>query len=212
MILVYVKTKRFVQVVRDDVQLRDLAEVRCRDTDIEKQVNRILVHHFPESSTGKDGNRIVISALVFVRLIEELYPEAHVELSGEPSTLVQRIPGKPENMFSIGVKIVLVCLISFFGTAFTIMAYHNDIGIVMLFREVYHIFMGYYPEGPNVLETSYSIGLGLGIILFYNHIGKRKLTKDPTPIEVAMYQYEQDVDYALIDLADRQGTEKEADA
>ena len=103
------------------------------------------------------------------------------------------------------------CTTCFFGTAFTIMAYHNDIGIVMLFREVYHIFMGYYPEGPNVLETSYSIGLGLGIVLFYNHIGKRKLTKDPTPIEVAMYQYEQDVDYALIDLADRLGTEKEAD-
>lgn len=212
MILVYVKTKRFVQVTKNDVQLKDLAEVRCRDSVMQKRIYSIAVHHFSKSPKGKEGDRVVISSLLLVRLIEELYPEAHIELSGEPSTLVQRIPGKPENRFAIGVKIVFVCLISFFGTAFTIMAYHNDIGIVMLFREVYHIFMGYYPEGPNVLETSYSIGLGLGIVLFYNHIGKRKLTKDPTPIEVAMYQYEQDVDYALIDLADRQGTEKEADS
>ena len=48
------------------------------------------------------------------------------------------------------------------------------------------------------MEIGYSIGLGVGIVVFYNHIGKRKITKDPTPIEVALRNYEEDVDKALI--------------
>ena len=65
------------------------------------------------------------------------------------------------------------------------------------------------PGSINVLEVSYSLGLAVGIIVFYNHIGGRRLTKDPTPIEVAMRNYEYDVDMALIELADREGKEEE---
>ena len=62
--------------------------------------------------------------------------------------------------------------------------------------------------GPiNILEISYSVGLFLGIVVFFNHIGGRRLTKDPTPIEVAMRNYEEDVDRALIASAEREGRE-----
>ena len=87
------------------------------------------------------------------------------------------------------------------------MAFHNDIGINEVFTEVYRIFMNTEPEGLNVMEVSYSIGLALGIIVFFNHIGPRKLTKDPTPIEVAMRTYEDDVNNALIKSAGREGKE-----
>jgi stage V sporulation protein AA len=98
--------------------------------------------------------------------------------------------------------------VSFFGTAFTIMAYHNDIGINEVFEEVYRMVMNAEPGGVNVLEVSYSIGLAAGIIMFYNHVGGRRLTKDPTPLEVAMRNYEQDVDKALIETAGREGKEQ----
>ena len=54
-------------------------------------------------------------------------------------------------------------------------------------------------EGVTILEISYSIGIGLGIIIFYNHFGKKKLSNDPTPIELEMRQYETDIENALID-------------
>jgi stage V sporulation protein AA len=44
--------------------------------------------------------------------------------------------------------------------------------------------------------------------MFYNHVGGRRLTKDPTPLEVAMRNYEQDVDKALIETAGREGKEQ----
>ncbi len=107
-------------------------------------------------------------------------------------------------------KCALVCLVSFFGTAFTIMAYHNDVGINDVFTEVYRMVMNREPQGLNVLELSYTVGLAAGIIIFFNHVGGRRITKDPTPIEVAMRNYEEDVDKALIATAGREGQEEES--
>ncbi len=64
--------------------------------------------------------------------------------------------------------------------------------------------------GLNVLEVAYSLGLALGIIVFFNHIGGRRITKDPTPIEVSMRNYEEDVNKALVDTAGREGKEVDA--
>ena len=65
--------------------------------------------------------------------------------------------------------------------------------------------MGAEPGGLNTLEVFYSLGLAAGIIVFFNHIGGRRITKDPTPIEVEMRIYEDDVNNALVETADREG-------
>lgn len=36
------------------------------------------------------------------------------------------------------------------------------------------------------MEIMYAIGLALGIIIFYNHFGGKRLSSDPTPLEVQM--------------------------
>ena len=103
------------------------------------------------------------------------------------------------------IKLAFVAAISFFGTGFTIMAFHNDISINKIFSKVYELVMGCPADGYSILEVSYSIGLAIGIIMFFNHIGGRRITKDPTPIEVEMRIYETDVNKALIETADREG-------
>ena len=54
-------------------------------------------------------------------------------------------------------------------------------------------------------EVCYCIGLGLGIILFFNHVGRKKITPDPTPIQIEMRKYEKDVDTTFIENAGRGG-------
>ena len=48
-------------------------------------------------------------------------------------------------------------------------------------------------------------GLAAGIMIFFNHIGKRRITHDPTPIEVSMRKYEDDVNNTLAETWDREG-------
>lgn len=85
------------------------------------------------------------------------------------------------------------------------MAFHNDISIGKIFGQVYELVMGKEADGFTILEVAYSLGLAVGIILFFNHVGGRRITKDPTPIEVEMRVYETDVNKALIETADREG-------
>lgn len=202
---VYLKCERNIEVQSEDVQMTDVGSLQCSDPVVSAKLKALKVHHF-----GKNGTkRCVISSLKLVELMENACPGITVQIVGEPDVLVEWISVDKHKSGIQWVKAALVCLVSFFGTAFTIMAYHNDVGINDVFTEVYRIVMNREPQGLNVLEVSYSLGLALGIIVFFNHVGGRRLTKDPTPIEVAMRNYEEDVDKTLIATAGREGHEEE---
>lgn len=200
---VYLKCDRNVEVQSQDVFLSDLGEVKCQDEVLNAKLKAIKVHHFKKG----ESKRFVISSLTLVEQMEQVCADIAVTVIGETDVLVEWISVDRHKGPVQWAKVVFVSLVSFFGTAFTIMAYHNDIGIHSVFTEVYSIIMGAEPDGVNALEVSYSLGLAGGIILFFNHIGGRRITKDPTPIEVSIRQYEEDVDKALIAMAGREGRE-----
>ena len=184
-----------------------MGEIRCANRHICDKLQAICVHTF-----SPDGpKRFVISSLKLIAMMEDTCPEIQVEVVGESDVLVEQVRVDKYRGIGQWSKVALVCLVSFFGTAFTIMAYHNDVGIKGVFSLVYELFMHEKPIGINPLEISYSIGLVVGILLFFNHIGGRRITKDPTPIEVAMRNYEEDVDKALIATAAREGKEEIVD-
>lgn len=158
-----------------------------------------------EKKNPYEEKRCVISVLKIIELIEETCPDVTVESLGETEVLIERINVDAHKGWQQVVKAFLIALISFCGTAFTIMAYHNDIGIADVFARIHQIVMGSEPAGVSALEVAYSVGLSLGIIVFFNHVGGRRLTKDPTPIEVEMRKYEKDVNNALVDTAEREG-------
>lgn len=204
---VYLKCDRNVEVQSQDVFMTDVGSLRCQDSVTAAKLKALKVHHFRK----EDTKRCVISTLRLVELMEKECPDISVQIVGEPDVLVEWIDVNRHKGWQQWMKAALVCLVSFFGTAFTIMAYHNDVGINDVFTEIYRMVMNREPQGLNTLEVSYSVGLAAGIILFFNHVGGRRITKDPTPIEVAMRNYEEDVDKTLIAAAGREGKEEEAE-
>ena len=86
------------------------------------------------------------------------------------------------------------------------MTFNNDVDIQTLFPRLYFQLTGIVPEGWTLLEFCYSLGIGIGVIFFFNHFGHGKITRDPSPIEVQMRTYEEDVDKTLI--ADKNRKEK----
>lgn len=203
--IVYFKCDRSVEVQSQDVHVKDVGNVRCQDSIIQAKMAALKIYHFP-----KEGpKRCVISVLKIIEQMENTCPGINVQPMGETDVLIEWISVNRHKGWQQWMKAALVCLISFFGTGFTIMAYHNDVGINEVFTEVYKMIMNREPTGLNPLEVSYSVGLALGIVLFFNHVGGRRITKDPTPIEVALRNYEEDVDKALIATAAREGKEKE---
>lgn len=201
---IFLLVKRSAAVTDDTVFLNQVAEIWCQEEDISKRLQHLPVLWL----NGR--TRMVISSLYLVKMVEKEVPACNLQVLGEKEVIVELMPPVAQNKCGIVCKIILVSLVTFFGTAFTIMAYHNDIGINRLFQDVYHLFMNRYPDGISVLEIGYSMGLAGGILLFYNHIGSRKLTNDPTPMEVSMQEYESAVNDTLAELAERQGVKQEA--
>ena len=111
----------------------------------------------------------------------------------------------------VELKVVLLCITIFIGSAFSIMTFNNDVGVTQVFNQVYELLMGRPSDGFTMLEITYSIGIAVGIIVFYNHFGGKRITKDPTPMEVQMRQYENDVNTTLVDGCNRKETSIDVD-
>lgn len=196
---VYLKCDSHSKVNQGKVMLKDVAEIFCAEASLKNKASTVTV-----TRLQKEGDRKVVSVLYIMEQIEKEMPGTVVESIGETDLIVEwEKPPKAEI-----IKIAAVSLIAFFGTAFTIMAFHNDIGIRSVFEEIYHLTSGNAPEGVGLLEVSYCLGLFLGITIFFNHIGKKKLNGDPTPIAVAMHNYEKDVNQAIVENAERRGIEE----
>lgn len=198
---IYINAEQNVELQLEDVYVKDIGSLTCSDAHVLAKVKAIKLHHFKRD----EQKRQVISLLKVIEEIEKVYPNVSVQSIGEPETLVEYISVNKHKGFAQWIKLLFVAMVSFFGTAFTIMAFHNDIGINDVFSKVYEMVMGQPGDGYGILELAYSAGLAIGIIVFFNHIGGRRITKDPTPIEVEMRIYEEDVNKALIATADREG-------
>ncbi len=197
----YLKLDRDVEVDKDEVQLSDLGKLVCENPDILARAKSLRIYKFKDTKP----QRCVISVMKIIQSLQSMHPGLTVDSIGETEVVVEKVRTQKQLGVPEWIKIAFVSLICFFGTAFTIMAFHNDIGINKVFEKIYEMVSGKPSDGFTILEVAYSIGLAMGIILFFNHIGGRRITKDPTPIEVEMRIYEDDVNNALVETADREG-------
>jgi len=139
--------------------------------------------------------------------IHKVYPSIQIENIGEKDFIVDlEEPDQKEKSRAVEfAKAAFVSLVAFFGAAFTIMTFNEDVSVSSVFDKVYKIIMGTAKQGGSILEISYAIGLPAGILIFYNHFRRRKIKNDPTPIQVEMRTYEEQVNKALISTASREG-------
>lgn len=199
-VTLYLKAERDVEVNREAVFLSDIARMTCTDKHVINKIKAIKVFQFGKNKE----NRQVISILKIIEKIQDIYPSLAIENVGETDTLIEYVVPRSKLQLTSVLKIIFVSALSLLGTAFTIMAFHNDIGIHDLFSKLYEMIMGQESNGYTLLEISYSTGLAVGIIIFFNHIGGRRITKDPTPIEVAMKTYENDVNTTMVETWNRE--------
>ena len=88
------------------------------------------------------------------------------------------------------------------------MTFNEDASVQEIFAKLYVLVTG-SETSTGVLEFSYSIGIPLGIILFFDHFSKLKMDSDPTPLQVELRLYEKDVNEAIIENAGKEGKKKD---
>lgn len=204
----YLKIEQNCIVKARKVTLQDIAKIECSDIGILRQVKQMDFYHF--SSPDKRDFVQVFSVLKVVQRIHEKYPSLEIENLGVADFVIRYVP-VPEKKGVQYIKVAVLCVILFFGSAFTIMTFIEDVAVTDVFDRLYHNVTGVKPEGITPLEVCFCIGLAVGIMIFYNHAGNKKVTDDPTPIQVAMRKYEQDVDTTFIETSSRKGKSIDVD-
>lgn len=186
-VTVYVKASGNCIVYDKNITLGDVLKIECSNTGILRSVKQMELYRFNHEHS------VVFSILKVIEIIHQDYPNIEVVNCGESDFIVEYQKSTVKSAVWQRLKLIMIAIIVFFGSAFTIMTFHIDIGIQKAFSRFYEQVMGETKPIVTELEISYSIGLALGIIIFFNHFSKKKLTQDPTPIEVEMKKYNQDL-------------------
>lgn len=201
--ILYIKGSRDVEVTKPDVTLGDLLSMESTDKLMLAKVRTLKIVRFKKSGR----QRCVVSLLKIIACIHGEFPQADIQNLGETDIIVTYEDQKTPAFAWHIIKTVFVAAVTFFGAAFSIMAFNNDVDVTKLFGQIYELMTGQETNGYTVLEIAYSVGVTAGILIFFNHFGKKRFTVDPTPMEIQMRLYENDIQTTLIENSERRGEE-----
>ena len=191
--VLYMQIDANIQIKHPHIYLQDIARLSCSASKILNRLRVMPVINLKPDAPG----RYVMSVMDLVDKIQQKEPDLTVTPLGETDFILTYEKPGSQNLIFRWLKIALVCLITFFGAAFSIMTFNADVDVEKLFQQIYFQVTGQNSSGFTPLEIAYSAGLGLGILFFFNHFGHRKITADPTPMQVQMRKYEDDVNTTI---------------
>lgn len=188
---VYIRLRHRILVQPNDkILLKDIAQIIAEDH-LLNQINELIMYRVkPE-----DRNIIIIDSMQVVERMKKVNPAIEIQLIGPSQTIIEVVYKKRKIS---PVFFGLIWFLLFFGSMLTIMNFHEDVSMQDAHQRLYKIITGESVEKPLLFQIPYSIGLGLGMIIFFNHIFKKRLNEEPSPLEVEMFNYQQDLDRYVI--------------
>lgn len=197
----YMQVDKNVEVHHPHVYLQDVVKLSCSNA---KVLNRLRVMPVADLDPDQPG-RYVMTVMDLIEEIQKKEENLDISPVGESDFIITYEKEKHMHKLWNWLKALFLCLVSFFGTGFAIMSFNNDVNVTNLFEQLYEQVTGTASSGFTVLEITYSIGIGLGVLFFFNHFGRLKLTNDPTPMQVKMRLYEDDVNTTITEDVSRKG-------
>ncbi|MCU6710095.1 stage V sporulation protein AA [Paenibacillus sp. J5C_2022] len=190
--VLYLRLKKRIDIKpQHTVTLGQVARLLLEDKELHSALAELPLYEHKKS----DGNRVVIDVLQIVKAVRQAVPGITVETFGDPQVLlmVAEKPMKP--------RYVLLCiswLLLFFGAGLAIMNFHTDVSMKEVHIRIAELVTGERDEHPLWLQIPYSLGLGLGMALFFNHIFRKRFNEEPNPLEVELYMYQENLNQYVI--------------
>ena len=142
-----------------------------------------------------DDTTVIIDVMNVIDTIHRFYKEVDVQTVGPTETIVSVLQKKKR---LTPVFFVLIWILLFIGAGLAIMNFHVDVSMNEVHRRIYYFVTGQETTKPLILQVPYSIGLGVGMILFFNHFFKKRFSDEPSPLEIEMFQYQESLDRYIV--------------
>ncbi|MFA1822807.1 stage V sporulation protein AA [Virgibacillus oceani] len=188
--IVYLKMKKKLELSeRIDIQLKHIAYISTNGWQKRKLENTPIYR-----ITKKDINTVIIDSFLVIDHLNKMYENIEFQLIGPEQTIISIQPKRKSPSI---VLTACIWVLLFIGTAMTIMNFHYDVSMQEVQQKLHFIITGEESEFPLWIQIPYSFGLGLGMILFFNHWFNKRINEEPSPLEVEIFNYQQDLDHYL---------------
>lgn len=190
--------------IRSNIYIRDIGEVYCDDKLVKTRVENLSIY---KTKTEEDWMRI--SSIDIIGKLVDRYPNLEIEIIGQSDVLIEVKSRAQSNKLFQFVKVAMIFILLFFGAGMTIMNFHTDVGMDETLEIIYQSLTGEEKSNPLILSLSYSIGLGLGVIIFFNRIVSKSLRrrKEPGPMEIEVFNYDKEMEEYILNDIDKPSEE-----
>ncbi|GIO28504.1 stage V sporulation protein AA [Ornithinibacillus bavariensis] len=186
--MVYLRMKKKIEIdTQREIKLQDIAFVSSTSKELVQELLKLKIYRV----TKEDKEIVIIDSFLIIKHLNELYPNLEIQLTGPEQTIVKvDKSNKNPNV----LVFIFVWLLLFIGTAMTIVNFHYDVSMQEVQQKLHFLLTGEKNEFPLWIQIPYSLGLGIGMILFFNHWFNKRFNEEPSPLEVEIYKYQQSLD------------------
>ncbi|WP_110111209.1 stage V sporulation protein AA [Bacillus sp. CGMCC 1.16541] len=188
---VYLRMRHRVQVHPNETVLVGQIAMIIADEKIKQEIENTVIHRINMS----DKNIVIIDIMKVIQRLNHQIDNLTIQTVGPSQTIVEVVYKKTSYSFPL---FVAVWLLLFIGASLAIMNFHEDVSMREVHQKIFYMLTGIRDEKPLLLQIPYSIGLGLGMVLFFNHLFRKRINEEPSPLEVEMFNYQQDLDQYVI--------------
>lgn len=183
---VYIRLRHRVKVTEGTtVTIGDVATVLSETK--QDEILKLPLHTVRQA----DKDVVIIDVMNVIDTIQRINEKLDIQTVGPTETIVTI--AQPKRKWT-PVFFVFIWILLFIGAGLAIMNFHEDVSMNEVHRTIFYFVTGEKTSKPLLLQIPYSLGLGIGMILFFNHFFTKRFTNEPSPLEIEMFQYQETLD------------------
>ncbi|MBM7613532.1 stage V sporulation protein AA [Alkaliphilus hydrothermalis] len=192
---IYIQSKEKISIEDSEgLFFKDLIEIQAEEG-IRKKIEETPF----ELNHRQKGNSYIIPMISIIQLLKKEFPRQLILPMGAPEVIVNIINSEEGlDKFKV-LRLAIVCFLLFIGSITAIINFHADVDMKTAHKTIYRVITGVEIDRPLLLQIPYSLGIGAGMSVFFNHVFKKRINNEPSPLEVEMYLYQQNMDAYLKD-------------
>lgn len=153
------------------------------------------VINLPIYTVPADEHYVVLDALHVVDRLTQNDLSLSIKVIGASESILEvnrkkKVPSR--------LALAFVWVLLFIGSGLAIINFHTDVSMLQVHQRIHYLVTGQPSEQPLWLQIPYSLGIGLGMVLFFNHLFKRRFNEEPSPLEVEMNSYQESIDRYVV--------------
>lgn len=187
---VFLRSKGNVTLQKSkSILLKDIVEISAHKEIKDK------IENLNYTINAKDQEYILVSIIKIIDFIKENINNIDLVIIGKTDVLInfKNSNNSSTDRYKI-IRVALVCILLFVGSITAIVNFHSDVDMKETHSTIYESITGVKTDRPLLLQIPYSIGIGVGMSVFFNHIFKKTINNEPTPLEMEIHSYQQSVD------------------